>query len=173
MPTHQVDLTALDRRQRLAAFSGGERARQQQAAHPALREVSSRVRQCCRARTSVGAMSTRLMLVGDGGEEGVDGHGRFAGAHVGLQQPLHGPVAGQVAAHVGDGLVLIGGEREGEPPANVRVDLRGDRQQRGPVPIAQLPAAQGQRGLKDQEFLVDEAPPGGLAGRQGFGRCTS
>jgi len=54
------------------------------------------------------------MLVGDRHQQGVHGDRRLAGAHVGLQQPLHRPVAGQVAAHIGHRLVLVGGQAEAE-----------------------------------------------------------
>ena len=48
-----------------------------------------------------------LVLVGDGDQQGVDRHSRFAGANVGLQQPLHWPIRGQIPADRGDGPVLI------------------------------------------------------------------
>ena len=40
------------------------------------------------------------MLVGDGDEQGVDGDGGLAGADVRLQQPLHRPIARQIACTI-------------------------------------------------------------------------
>ena len=84
-----------------------------------------------------------LVLVGDGDQQGVDGDRGLAGADVGLEQPLHGPVARQIPADRTDRPVLIGRQREGKQPANVRVDGLIDRQHRGPAAIAQLAGGAG------------------------------
>ncbi len=99
------------------------------------------------------------MLVGDRDEQRVDGHRGLAGADVRLQQTLHRPFARQVAADGGDRLVLVGGQLEREEPADVRVDRLGGDELRRVLPIAHRPAAQRQRHLEHEEFLVDEAPP--------------
>ena len=105
----------------------------------------------------------RLVLVGDGDEQGVDRDGGLARADVGLEEPLHRPVAGQVAADLGDGPVLVAGQREGEQPADARVDGRRDGQRRGRRLVARLAPAQGQGDLQDEQLLVDEPLAGQAA----------
>ena len=99
------------------------------------------------------------MLVGNGNEQGIDGDRGLAGADVGLQKPLHRPIARQILDDRGDGAVLIAGQRERKQPANMGVDGRRARQLRRLLPIAHAAPPHGQRRLQHQEFFVNEAPP--------------
>ena len=107
-----------------------------------------------------------LVLVGHGHEQGVHGHRCLARADIGLQETLHRLLAGEIAAHLGNGPILIGCQMKGKQPANPRVDGRRRRQYRRPSLVAHLSAPQGQRQLENQKLLVDEALPATRRRRQ-------
>ena len=159
MPTTRSISPALQRFQRLPPFARRQAAGQQQAAHAAVGEVAVQGAEVLPGQHLGRGHQRRLMLVGHRHEQGVDGDGRLAGADVGLQEPLHRPFAGQVAANVGDGLVLVGGQGERKQPANAGVEDRARRQDRRPAAVAHLAAPQRQAQLQEQELLVNEAPP--------------
>ncbi len=156
---HQIDLSRPQCFQRLPPFLLRPAAGQQQPPHPAVGEVALQRAEVLPGQHLGRGHQGGLMLVGHGDEQGVDGDGGLARADVGLEEPLHRPFAGQVAADLGDDLVLVAGQREREQPADARVEDGACRQHRRPAAVAHLAAAQRQRQLQEQEFLVDEAPP--------------
>ena len=110
-----------------------------------------------------------LVSIGHRDQQGINSHGGLARADVGLQEPLHRPIARQVPANFARRLILIRGEPKRKEPANPRIDRWGERKRGGVLAIAQLPAAQGQGELKDEKFLVHEAAPAGTSSGERFG----
>jgi len=100
-----------------------------------------------------------LLVVGHRGQGGVQRHHRLAGAHVALEQAVHGPGPGQVGGDLAHGPVLGASECEGKPRPDAAVDFRADRQRPGGSADA-AHALEGDTQLHQQELIVGHPAAG-------------
>ena len=104
-------------------------------------------------------------------QHGPQRHDCLAGAHLALQQPVHGAVLGELGGErLADG-GLAGGQRERQLPVEGGQQAVRYRAPGGGFLGGQLGAAPGQGGLQDQGFLVAEPVPGALPVRRRL-RCV-
>ena len=91
------------------------------------------------------------MAGGDHLEQGAERDNRLTRAHVSLEEALHGYLAGQVGADLGDRLALglreLEGQRRAETLAQRRVDRRGQGRY-----CPNAPALRGQPHLEDERL---------------------
>ena len=158
-------------KQRLAARGGGLGAGEQghpgrhlRAAEPAClaeRAEEVRHRPVVLLRENLGRGEQRGLPAGvDDLEHGPHRDHGLARAHLALQQPVHGVVAGQVGGDFGADVALARGERERQPgvegagqAARARGARRGGQRGRGQ-------AALGQDGLEHQRLVPLQPDPG-------------
>lgn len=108
----------------------------------------------------------------DGSEHCVDGDGCFAGAHVGLQEPVHWLGQGKVASNVVGGLVLSRSKAEVEEAADASINLSSDGDGDGGE-LASGVAAQCEADLEFEEIVKEHSLARGFPLRPGFREMQS
>ena len=148
-----------------------DRAGQQRHRH---RAEPSSVRKCCRASSSVGAISARLRAGLHRAQHGQHRDQRLARADIALQQPQHPARRGQVGvdlapAHAACDAVGVWPKRgqrlRAQPPVA--------RPAPGPARCADPAADQGQRDLPGQHLVIGEAARGWRAAARRPAACTA
>ena len=145
-----------------AALRGRDRAREQLAADPQLVADALDGEKVLLGEGFRGRHQRALVPAFDRAQERVERDDGLPRADVALEEPLHRPVLAEVAADLGDGVLLVGGEgeREDGAVAGDQLALAGEGG-RARV-LRQRPPALLEAELEREQLLEGEAPPGGL-----------